>query len=143
LDERNSMSNESRNKEGSVTKMSTSHKLLRPITTRWRWSFRIATLMLVMGWAATSRAAVTTVAFYKLGDADPGAAANTLGQNPTVDSSGNGFNLSRSGSPTNRADVANESMILGSTLSMQFNGSSRYSTNFSVTALTTNVGMEF
>lgn len=44
-------------------------------------------------------------AYYRLGDADPGAAAGAVGNNPTVDSFANTLHLSRGGLPHYAADV--------------------------------------
>ena len=44
-------------------------------------------------------------AYYRLGDADPGAAAGAIGNDPTVDSFSNKLDLGRSGSPHYAADV--------------------------------------
>ena len=44
-------------------------------------------------------------AYYRLGDADPGAAAGAVGNDPTVDSFSGTLNLSRTGSPHYAADV--------------------------------------
>jgi hypothetical protein len=44
-------------------------------------------------------------AYYRLGDADPGAAAASIGANPTLDSFGDGIHLARFGNPRYSADV--------------------------------------
>jgi hypothetical protein len=44
-------------------------------------------------------------AYYRLGDADPGAAAGAIGNNPTLDSFSDALNLARAGSPHYAADV--------------------------------------
>lgn len=121
--------------------MKTLHKLSGSISARWARAFAITALALVVGMATTVQATVNTVAWYRLGEDDPGSGTNLLGQTTSIDSSGNGFNLSRVGSPTNRADTV-FSQKLATTLSMQFNGSSSYATNIAITTLTTNVGME-
>ncbi len=96
--------------------------------------------------ALTAHATVTTVAWYQLGETDPGAAANALGQNPTLDSSINSFNLTRSGAPTNRADTA--ALSFGSSLSMQWHDPGNaasgdgYFTNTPVTTAVNNFGFE-
>src|SRR5512143_3617459 len=120
--------------------MKTADKASRSITACWSWTFGIATLALVVGWAATSQAAVNTVAWYRLGEDDPGAGTNLLGQNPTVDIGANRLNLTRFGNPTNRADTAVLSQ--GSTLSMQFQGTTYggdgYATNIPATSAINN-----
>ena len=44
-------------------------------------------------------------AYYQLGDADPGAAAGAVGNDPTIDSFSDALNLKRTGSPHYAADV--------------------------------------
>jgi len=90
--------------------------------------------------SALRAASLTNVAWYKLGEDDPGAVANTTGQNPTQDSSANNLDLTRTGSPTYRADA--DGQAFGSTLSMEFNGSSDRYSGAVVPTSTTGVGLE-
>lgn len=72
--------------------------------------------------AIPTHAAVTLEAYYRLGDADPGAMASSLGDNFTIDSSPNGLNLGRHGVPQYSADVPfNVPTATGDHLSMFFN----------------------
>ena len=58
-------------------------------------------------------------AYFQLGDADPGAAPGTVGNDPTVDSFINHLDLARVGSPRYSSDVPDRGP-LGDKLSMQF-----------------------
>jgi hypothetical protein len=58
-------------------------------------------------------------AYYRLGDADPAAAAGAVGNDPTVDSFADSLNLSRSGSPHYAGDVPSLGPA-GNKLSMSF-----------------------
>src|SRR5215471_3465581 len=83
-------------------------------------AFGIASLAM----STMSQATITVVASYELGDSDPGAVSGNVGNATTVDSSGNGFNLtSRIGSPTYSSDRTPGSGYV----SMSFDGSSFYS----------------
>jgi hypothetical protein len=74
--------------------------------------------------AGSTFAAVTPLAYYRLGEADPGAGASTMGQNPTMDSAGN-FDLTRNGTPTYTTNVSSAAAAnVGSTLAMDFAGTS-------------------
>lgn len=72
-------------------------------------SLRTALALLVLAGTlaapATARAAVTVAAHYRLGDADPGAAAGNLGNDPTLDSTTHGLHLTRRGTPHYSSDV--------------------------------------
>lgn len=81
-----------------------------------------ASLAAAMLTAVSVRAAGTTIALYRLGENDPGAAAGLTGDNPTIAAVG-GPNLSRIGSPTYTAATP----LSTSALAMSFDGiSSRY-----------------
>src|SRR5688572_24560997 len=72
--------------------------------------------------AGSTFAAVTPLAYYRLGEADPGAGASTIGQDPTQDSAGN-FDLARNGTPMYTSNVsAVAAANVGSTLAMDFAG---------------------
>lgn len=91
-------------------------------------------------------AAVTPIAYYRLGEADPGASAGTLGQNPTRDSAGT-FDLARNGTPTYSSNVSSTAAAnVGSTLSMDFDGAGndndRYNLAAAVPTPATNWGIE-
>ena len=66
-----------------------------------------------------SASAVVQGAYYQLGDADPGALPNAIGNNPTVDSFINHADLNRIGSPFYSTDVPTRGPI-GDKLSMKF-----------------------
>lgn len=91
-------------------------------------------------------AAVTPIAYYRLGEADPGASAGTLGQDPTMDSAG-AFHLARNGTPTYSSNVSSTAAAnVGSTLSMDFDGSApdndRYNFGTALPTPATNWGIE-
>jgi len=52
-----------------------------------------------------SASAFVRGAWYRLGDADPGATAGSVGNDPTIDSFADGLNLARVGSPHYTSDV--------------------------------------
>jgi hypothetical protein len=88
--------------------------------------------------SSTAHGAVTTVASYRLGDADPGAMAGAVGNDPTLPSVGS-VSLDRNGAPTYSAQTA---PLVSSGLSMRFNaGPDRYSGALISTA-TDNFGVE-
>lgn len=77
--------------------------------------------LLSIAWALVAcctslHAAIDTLAYYRLGEADPGAFPSNIGQNPTFDSGLNHLNLARFGTPHYSPDVG----ALGSTVSMSF-----------------------
>lgn len=63
--------------------------------------------------------AIVQGAYYQLGDADPSASAGSIGNDPTIDSSTFGANLSRFGGPRYSSDVPARGPA-GDKLSMQF-----------------------
>jgi hypothetical protein len=94
--------------------------------------------LLLLFMAASTEAAVTTVAQYRLGESDPGAVAGGAGANPTLPSTG-AVNLTRNGAPSYSALTP---PFVASTLSMSFNGGpDRYSGGIVSTA-TDNFGVE-
>jgi concanavalin A-like lectin/glucanase superfamily protein len=88
-----------------------------------------------------AHASVAYTAFYHLGESDLGAVAGNLGDSPTIDSSGNGFNLNLhlNNGPT-FADYSSNVPPFGSALSMSFSGAD-YDGGV-VTSATNNVGIE-
>ncbi|MCU1275856.1 MAG: putative outer rane adhesin like protein [Bryobacterales bacterium] len=88
----------------------------------------------------TSSATVKITAWYRLGDADPGAGLSSVGQDPTLDSSGNLLHLSRAGTPHYSNDVG----AAGSAVSMLFSSSTAdvYFHIPQLTAVTDNFGLE-
>ena len=95
--------------------------------------------------SALAHASTSATAYYELGEADTSAASNTPplpgdgGGTVTVDSSGHGFNLTESGSPTYSSNVPTG---IGSTLSVAFTPADSYSRPTPVTTATTNVLLE-
>ena len=86
-----------------------------------------------------AQALVTDVARYRLGEADPGAVAGAVGDNPTVDSAG-ALDLTRFDAPTYSADVPPTNV---STLAMHFDGiDDRYSVGSIASPVTDNFGIE-
>lgn len=66
--------------------------------------------------ASSGRAEITLLAWYRMGEADPGAAAKMAATNPTVDSTGRERGLLRLGAPFYSANTA----VPGSSLAMVF-----------------------
>lgn len=85
-----------------------------------------------------AHAVVTTVAQYRLGENDPGAANGAPGANPTVAAVG-GVNLPRFGNPV----YSNSVPDVASSLSMLFNGTdARYVAGSVLTTASDNFGIE-
>jgi hypothetical protein len=82
-----------------------------------------AIVAVICGMAVTANADITVLANYRLGESDPGAVAGNLGNDTTVDSSGNGHNLTRytHSSPAATPTYSSDSGVPGGTLSMDFN----------------------
>lgn len=85
-----------------------------------------------------AQAAITVVAQYRFGEADPAAAPGAPGANPTVDSAGTNA-LSRVGSPVYAGDGRPRP---ASTLSMALNGSTDRYIGAVTTPVTNNMGVE-
>src|SRR5688500_6391441 len=89
--------------------------------------------------AAGAGAAVTPVAYYRLGEADPGAMPNGPASGTTVDSSGNGNNLTLgAGGP----DEYTTGLVGGSTLAVDFDANSATYTRPAFTGIIDNFGLE-
>jgi len=89
---------------------------------------------------ASLHASVTSVAWYRFGEADPGAFSGAIVNITSQDSVG-GNHLQRVGNPRYTNDVAIAS--INSTLAVQFDGSSQFLTNRAVlNGVTDNFGME-
>ena len=88
-----------------------------------RMGFSMVVALVVAAAASMAKASSTATAYYQLGEADTSAASNTPplpgdgGGAITVDSSGHGFNLTKSGTPTYSSNVP---AGIGSSLSMAF-----------------------
>jgi Concanavalin A-like lectin/glucanases superfamily len=90
--------------------------------------------------AASASAAVTTIASYKLGEADPGAAAGGAAANPTLPSVGT-VNLPRIGAPA--YSTASLTGTRPSPLSIAFNGTSDgFRVGSVLSTVTDNFGIE-
>jgi hypothetical protein len=88
---------------------------------------------------------VTSVGYYRLGEADPGAVAGNTGNPTTTDSSGAGMNLTYwTGTQNYSSSVAaSAAATTGSSLSMDFAGNGFYLTQANcLTAATDNFGIE-
>ena len=79
-------------------------------------------------------AQLNLAAWYRLGEADPGATPGGPGANPTIDSAGV-FDLARVGAPT-------YSLTPASSLSMAFSGADGYRNGAPVSLATDNFGIE-
>jgi len=82
----------------------------------------------------------TTVAWYRMGEDDPGAASGNTANNPIEDSSANGMDLWRTGPPT----YSNDTPHAGSTLSMDLEADNnhRFMRYGELTTATDNFGVE-
>ena len=85
-------------------------------------------------------ATVVPVAYYRLGEADPGAGNGVAGKNPTEDSTANNLDLTRTGT----AMTYSNNTPSGSTLSMDFPGTAGvyYSRSPVISTATDNFGIE-
>jgi hypothetical protein len=89
-----------------------------------------------------AQATVTYAAYYQLGASDPGALAGNPGNATTIDSSGNGFNLTEHVNHSGTAPSYSSNIpLVGTSPSMSFAGSSDYDGNV-VTSVTNNFGIE-
>jgi hypothetical protein len=98
---------------------------------------RYLLLLLVLA-LSSGHAAVTTIASYQLGDADPGAVAGAIGADPTLPSVGT-VDLARSGAPVYSADTP---AFIGSNLSMRFDGDDDHYAGAQLSTATDNFGIE-
>jgi hypothetical protein len=92
-----------------------------------------------------AQATVTAVGYYRLGEADPGAAAGNQGNGTTADSSGSGMGLTYwTGTQNYSSSVAaSAAAAVGSNLSMDFAGDGFYLTQANcLTGATDNFGIE-
>ena len=99
-------------------------------------------LALSLAFSAVSHAAVTNVAWYRLGENDPGAASGVVVSGFTTNLIGS-QNLIPFGSPryTNRFATTAASQV-GSSLSVNFNGTSQYLSNAIISSAVDNFGLE-
>src|SRR5437016_10484823 len=86
------------------------------------WGGRVLSLAFtVLGFVTCTHAAVTNVAWYRLGENDPGAASGQIVNSTTMDLVG-GNNLNRAGSPHYTNDFSPDAAQIGSSLAVVFNG---------------------
>lgn len=89
-----------------------------------------------------ARAAVTNVAWYRLGENDPGAVSGQIVNSTALDFAGV-KNLRRVGSPRYTNDVSPDAAQIGSKLGVLFNGINQlYSTNAVISTAQNNFGIE-
>ena len=102
----------------------------------------LSCLALVVALVTSAHAAVTNVAWYRLGENDPGAVSGPVVNSATIDFVG-GKNLRRFGSPryTNAVSRAAADR-LGSTLAVLFNGANQFYSNAVITTARNNFGIE-
>jgi hypothetical protein len=106
--------------------------------------FAVCVASLVYVWSESVRAEVNALAYYRMGEADPGAVAGQAGNFITNDSVGSSpLTLSPSGSSVYSSDVAASAFAYtGSTLCLSLVGNSFYSGSNVITSLTDNIGIE-
>ncbi len=100
-------------------------------------SKKLVIILLSLFCISWSGAAIDVVAYYKLGEDDPSAAAGNTGNDPTVDAVA-GVDLTRYGSPVYSADTN----IDDSNLSMVFDGDDWYNVGQNVLPVADNYGFE-
>src|SRR6266852_4819761 len=102
----------------------------------------LALAFTLLALATSSLAAVTNVAWYRLGEKDPGAASGQIVSSASVDLVA-GHNLKRFGGPryTNNVSPAAASQ-LGSSLAVLFNGVNQFYSNTVVSTARNNFGIE-
>ena len=92
-------------------------------------------------WATCAHAGVTTVAWYRMGENDPGAASGQVVYTRAVDLVG-ADHLWRIGSPVYGQVSSSATPAVGSSLAVGFNGVNQYYSNVVVTAARDNFGIE-
>src|SRR6266436_6197806 len=105
------------------------------------WGGRVLSLAFTVGLAPCAHATVTNVAWYRLGENDPGAASGQIVNSTTMDFVGTNH-LKRFGSPRYTNDVSTDAAKLGSTLAVRFDGASQFYSNAVVTTARNNFGIE-
>src|SRR5437899_12808290 len=98
-------------------------------------------LVFAITFAACARATMTNIAWYRLGENDPGAASGQVVNSTTKDFIGTN-DLKRFGSPTYTNSVSADAAKLGSTLAVRFDGASQFYSNAVVTSARNNFGIE-
>src|SRR5436190_9918378 len=101
-------------------------------------------LLLLVFFATCARATVTNIAWYRLGENDPGAAAGQVVNSTTKDVIGSN-DLKAFGSPVYSGSLAADARTLGSTLAVAFNGvngGNQFYSNAVATTARNNFGIE-
>src|SRR5580765_1823867 len=101
---------------------------------------RVAAFTL-FAFAAGGHAAVTNVAWYRLGEMDPGAVSGHVVNSTTLDLLGMNH-LKRIGGPLYTNAVSKAAGQIGSSLAVQFNGVNEFCSNAVVTTARNNFGIE-
>src|SRR5438874_848482 len=101
----------------------------------------ILVFMLLAASVSPIHATVTNVAWYRLGENDPGAVSGQVVNSTTTDVLGVN-NLKRFGSPSYTNDVSPDARQIGSSLAVIFNGANQLYSNAVVTTARNNFGIE-
>src|SRR5437762_484833 len=105
------------------------------------WCGHVLPLALtVLGFVTCTHAAVTNVAWYRLGENDPGAASGQVANSMTIDLVG-ANNLRRFGSPQYTNAVSRAAEKIGSSLAVVFNGANQFYSNAVVSTARNNFGI--
>src|SRR5438552_2225933 len=108
----------------------------------FHWGGRVLSLAFaVLGLPICAHATVTNVAWYRLGENDPGAASSQVVKTTTTDFVG-AADLRRIGSPRYTNDVSPDAGQIGSSLAVSFSGAGQFYSNAVVTAARNNFGIE-
>jgi hypothetical protein len=91
-----------------------------------------------------AQANIVVGGYFHLGEADPGAVAGNPGNDPTMDSSGLGLNLTKVGGNETYSSIvaASAATATGSSLAMTFDGTGYYNQTSPLTVNTDNFGIE-
>src|SRR5438552_18616270 len=115
---------------------------MKHYTQTFRAAAVLALAFTLLAHATSSNAAVTNVAWYSLGEKDPGAASGQIVNSASVDLIG-AHHLRRFGTPryTNNVSTVAAGKI-GSSLAVLFNGVNQFYSNAVVTTARDNFGIE-
>ncbi len=109
---------------------------LLPTTIRW-----LSSLACIIASSISVHAAVTNVAWYRLGDNDPGATSGQVANTTTIDLVGSN-QLRRFGPARYTNDVARDADQIGSALAVSFSGTALFSNSVVATTARNNFGIE-
>ena len=100
----------------------------------------LVAVLLLNVMARDASGVVDTLVWYRMGEDDPGAASGNTANNPIDDSSVNGFDVWRTGTPS----YTNDTPVGGTTLAMDFeaDNNDRFTRYDELTTATDNFGME-